>query len=135
MEGPWEARGRHIGRRMAPPPTAYQTVDKQNCRRTNFTFETFVCRDRSKGQLGGPFKTMSHAGSLSCHFGGEGGRGEAQIEGSWIPVQINEYGHWAPTIKTTILYVLSLEIPNCAAEHCEQLRCETNLHSMMHCIL
>ena len=48
-------------------------------------------------------------------------RGEAQIEGSWIPVQINEYGHWAPTIKTTILYVLSLEIPNCAAEHCEQL--------------
>ena len=61
---------------------------------SRLNFETLVCRDRSKGQLGGPFKTMSHAGSLSCHFGGEGGgRGEAQIEGSWIPVQINEYGH------------------------------------------
>ncbi len=130
MEGPWEARGRHIGRRMAPPPTAYQTVDKQNCRRTNFTFETFVCRDRSKGQLGGPFKTMSHAGSLSCHFGGEG-RGEGKL-------RLKVHGFLFKSMNMGIGHQLSRQlycmfclwrfqiallstVGNC---------CETNLHSM-----
>ena len=64
-----------------------------------------------------------------CHVisGGRGGRrGEAQIEGSWIPVQINEYGHWAPTIKTTILYVLSLEIPNVLLSSCCKNSVSTN---------